>query len=224
MPDSSVRDSSSRKRHPPSLNEWRSAQDFRRKGDGAKYNKALPEEASPDAFGHHPIISGLLEEHLSDPRTSSLSEVSSLPHVPPDLEAFPYDLSLSHRWTYPSVRRLLRLAHATANRPNDTPYFRDVPVSQKERELLFEWRPLLKVHDGFRAFTQHLVHHSFRTEEEKNILSSRRLLRRAFGLDPKPQTGQFPQDARLCLIKRLCGRLAQSTGLTRPFCYASTPL
>ncbi len=187
MPDSSVRDSSSRKRHPPSLNKWRSAQDFRRKGDGAKYNKALPEEASPDAFGHHPIISGLLEEHLSDPRTSSLSEVSSLPHVPPDLEAFPYDLSPSHRWTYPSVRRLLRLAHATANRPNDAPYFRDVPVSEKKRKLLFEWRPLLKVHDGFR------------TEEENNILASRRLLRRAFGLDPKPQTGQFPQD-RHCLI------------------------
>ncbi len=225
VPESDSEASDSSPDHPPSFHSWLAAQNWRRAEDRKNYNENLPKRPSPEAFEHHLIIRGLLDEHVIERwGVSSLSEVSDLPSVPSDLGALPHDLSPSRRWTYPSVRRLLSLAHATSDRPNDAPYFRDVPVSKKERELLFEWRPLLKVHDGFRAFTQHLVHHSFRTEAENNILASRRLLRRAFGLDPKPQTGQFPQDARLCLIKRLCGRLAQSTGLTRPFCYASTPL
>jgi hypothetical protein len=35
---------------------------------------------------------------------------------------------------------------------------------------------------------------------------------------------QLALSARHCLIKRLYGWFAQSTGITKPFCHASTPL
>lgn len=128
----------------------------------------------------------------------SLSDLTELPECPPPEVAGNRSVPLSHPWTYRTIRRLLRLMEATADRPKNSPYVPYITVSKSERDLLFEWRPLLKKHDGFRAFTQYLLHHTFRSEREDKILASYSLVRRNFGLDPDYHGGSdlLPDGAR----------------------------
>lgn len=128
----------------------------------------------------------------------SLSEITELPGIPPPEVQLGGTLPSSHPWRYRSARRLLRVLHATKERPSNSTYIPYIAVSKRERDLLFEWRPLLRKHDGFRAFTQYLIHHTFRTERENEILASKDVVRRNFGVrtDYEGSGAGLPQDAR----------------------------
>jgi len=103
----------------------------------------------------------------------------------------------------PQAHRLLSLLSASRRRKKGLKPIPYVACPPEERERLFEWRPILKHHEGLRAFTQYFLHY-MREAEQGGILVSRGLVLRLFGFSRYGRVnGKIPGQGELLLLYRL---------------------
>jgi hypothetical protein len=104
---------------------------------------------------------------------------------------------------HPQAERLLSLLSASRTRSKGVKPIPYVACPPKERELLFEWRPILQHHEGLRAFTQYLLHY-MREAEQGGILVDRKLVLRLFGFKRYERVNdKIPGQGELLLLYRL---------------------
>lgn len=76
----------------------------------------------------------------------------------------------------PFAVRLLQLLSASRRIDKEFAQLLYIGCPPEERELLFEWRPILKHHEGLRAFTQYLLHPPFEAEQGGILISREQVL------------------------------------------------